>query len=92
LYIEKGVAPRWKAATSHRWNSYGVAGAHADRGEAGGDRAHPLGVLAPGDLDAPVGVAQRDLVGLDGGGGLKRVAQRAGTGRRILRFAPVGDE
>jgi hypothetical protein len=32
------------------------------------------------------------MIGLDGGGGLKRVAQRAGAGRRILRFAPGGGE
>ena len=60
-----------------------VAAADAERGEAGGDPAHALGVLGPGQLDRAVGGPQRDLVGVALGGRLERLAHRGRVGRRL---------
>ena len=48
-----------------------VAAAQAELVQPGGDLAHALGVLAPGDLDLAALGAQRDLVGTGGRGRLE---------------------
>ena len=64
----------------------GIAARDAERGEAGGDAAHPVGIVAPRDAGAVSWCAQRHDFRVGGGGALKCRAQGSwlvGMGHRF---------
>ena len=57
----------------------------AQLGEPAGERVRALAHLAPGDRDAVVAVAQRDVVGLLLGGDAERLGDGRGVDRALVR-------